>query len=164
MLRIAFTALALLIAASAFAQEPVGCDKFKWPVDKERAMLGAAAAAPSGAEIVAPLAGAYKITLAPTDAANLPNAPTRAPRAGTNAGFVKAAALPKAGTYRVTLSEPGWIDVFQDGHVVKSGAFSGVTGCDGIRKSVKFELGASPFVIELSGVPANTISFVVTPD
>ena len=27
------------IAAPALAQEPVGCDKFKWPLDKERATL-----------------------------------------------------------------------------------------------------------------------------
>ena len=26
-------------AAPALAQEPVGCDKFKWPLDKERATL-----------------------------------------------------------------------------------------------------------------------------
>ena len=31
--------IALLLAAPAFAQEPVGCDKFKWPLDRERTML-----------------------------------------------------------------------------------------------------------------------------
>ena len=30
---------ACAVAAPAFAQEPVGCDKFKWPLDKERATL-----------------------------------------------------------------------------------------------------------------------------
>lgn len=35
-----FVALAVLaIAAPAFAQEPVGCDKFKWPLDHEKALL-----------------------------------------------------------------------------------------------------------------------------
>jgi hypothetical protein len=38
--------------------------------------------------------------------------------------------------------------------VVKSGAFSGATGCEGIRKSVKFELAAAPFIIEISSVTA----------
>ena len=31
--------VALLLAAPALAQEPVGCDKFKWPLDRERTML-----------------------------------------------------------------------------------------------------------------------------
>ena len=31
--------VAICVAAPAFAQEPVGCDKFKWPLDKERATL-----------------------------------------------------------------------------------------------------------------------------
>jgi hypothetical protein len=30
---------ACAVAAPALAQEPVGCDKFKWPLDKERATL-----------------------------------------------------------------------------------------------------------------------------
>ena len=30
---------ACAMAAPALAQEPVGCDKFKWPLDKERATL-----------------------------------------------------------------------------------------------------------------------------
>ena len=34
-----FILLALLMAAPALAQEPIGCDKFKWPVDRERAPL-----------------------------------------------------------------------------------------------------------------------------
>jgi len=152
--------IAVLVAAPAFAQEPVGCDKFKWPLDRERAML--AIAAPARGDIKDPLAAAYKLALTPD--AKLPMPPTRAPKPGTNAGFVNAAALPKAGTYRVTVSEAGWIDVFQDGHAVKSDAFSGVTGCAGIRKSVKFEINAAPFVVEISGVPANSISFVITPD
>jgi len=41
--------------------------------------------------------------------------------------------------------------VVQDGHELKSITASGVSGCDGIAKSVKFELAATPFVIELSG-------------
>jgi hypothetical protein len=54
--------------------------------------------------------------------------------------------------------------VIQDCREVKSGAFSGVTGCDGLRKSVKFDLTAAPFIIELSGTTAHTISLAVTPD
>jgi hypothetical protein len=72
--------------------------------------------------------------------------------------------LPKPATYRITLSQGAWIDVFQDGHEVKSSAFSGATGCDGVRKSVKFELAAAPFIIEISGTTARVIAIAVTSD
>lgn len=34
-------ALALLVATPALAAEPGGCDKFKWPIERERAALTA---------------------------------------------------------------------------------------------------------------------------
>jgi hypothetical protein len=157
--------VSMLMTGAAFAQEPVGCDKFKWSVDRERALLGNAAPVAPGSAIEQPLAGAVKLPLAPLADAKLPMAPSRAPKSiDLLAGFVRYAALPKSATYRITLSEPAWIDVVQDGQEIKSGAFSGVMGCEGIRKSVKFDLNASPFVIEISGTPAHEIAIVVTPD
>ena len=165
MIRLSAALIALLLAAPALAQEPVGCDKFKWPLDKERAMLTNPVPVASGGEVAEPLAAALKVALAPLAEAKLPRAPSRAPKdAVSYAGFVRVAAPPKAGIYRFTLSQGAWIDVIQDGHDVKSAAFSGATGCEGVRKSVKFELSAAPFIIEISGTAANTIGVVVTPD
>ncbi len=165
MRRSLLVAFALLIAAPALAQEPVRCDKFKWPLDKERALLASASAMASGAEVAKPLDAAIKVALAPYADAKLPVTPERVPKsADTNAGYVRVSGLPKPGTYRITLTEGAWIEVIQDGHAVKSGAFSGATGCEGVRKSVKFDLTAAPFVIELSGTKARTIGVVVTQD
>ena len=155
----------LALAGSAFAQEPVGCDKFKWSIDKERGLLAAAAPIAAGGEIARPLAGAVKLPLAPLADVKLPMPPSRQPKSPDSyAGFVRYAALPNAATYRVTLSEPAWIDVVQDEHEAKSTAFSGALGCDGVRKSVKFDLSAAPFVIEINGTSAHEIAIVVTPD
>jgi hypothetical protein len=160
-----FSFIALLIAAPALAQDPVGCDKFKWPLEQERALLANASPIVSGGEMSQPLVAAVMVTLVPFADAKLPMAPSRAPKSSDSyAGFVRGVAVPKAGTYRVTLSKGAWIDVIQDGHNVKSRAFSGATGCDSVAKSVKFELTATPFVIELSGTAARTIAVVVTPD
>ena len=157
--------IALLIAAPAFAQEPVGCDKFKRPLDHERALLASPTQLSSGAAMVQPLAAAVNVALAPYAGAKLPVPPSRAPKSPDSyAGFVNAPALPKPGTYRVTLSAPAWIDVVQNGHALQSTAFSGASGCAGVAKSVKFELSAAPFTVELSGTTARTLSFVVTPD
>lgn len=158
--------IAVLCAAPAFAQEPVGCDKFKWNVDKERALLASpdAAKVASGAQIDKPLAGAVKLALVTFADAKLPTNPERMPKdASTNAGFIRVAALPKAGNYHITLSEGAWIDVAQDGHYVKSGPFSGVEGCAGIRKTVTFTLAAAPLVVQVSSVKANSIGIVITP-
>jgi hypothetical protein len=101
---------------------------------------------------------------APLANARLPQTPERTSKSpAAYAGFVRMAALKQAGIYKVTLSAPAWIDVVQDNHTVKSGAFSGVQGCAGIRKSVKFDLAAAPFIMQVNGVPADTIVLAVTP-
>jgi hypothetical protein len=155
------------IASAALAQEPIGCDKFKWPLDKERATLNGTdlPKVVSGDRAAWPLPWASTVALVPFADAKLPMAPERAPKSPTSfAGFLQAAAPSHAGTYKFTLSSEGWLDIVQNGQFVKSSAFSGAQGCDGIRKSVKFDLTASPFTIELSSVPADPIRIVISGD
>ncbi len=165
MVRSSLALIALLIAAPAFAQEPVGCDKFKWSLDHERTLLASASQTLSGGEMQKPIDAAAMATIVPFADAHLPMAPERAPKASDSyAGFLRVSALPKPGTYKITLSQGAWIDVVQDGHALKSITSSGATGCDGVRKSVKFELSAAPFIIQLSGTTAHAIAVVVTAD
>jgi hypothetical protein len=158
--------LAVCVAAGpALAQEPVGCDKFKWPLDKERATL-------TGTDLPKVVSGnrinwrqpfATIVALVPLAEAKLPMAPERAPKSNESfAGFIQSPAPAKAATYKITLSSEGWIDVVQDGRRVQSITSTGVRGCDGVRKSVKFDLAATPFTIELSGIEANTIAIAIT--
>ncbi|MFB9262774.1 hypothetical protein ACFFWD_06240 [Bradyrhizobium erythrophlei] len=160
------TALLLLATAPAFAaEEPSGCDKFKWPVDCERAALTTPdrAKLASGSEQAAlPATGITLALVAPGDA-KLPSPPERAPKEGTFAGFTRIKTAPKAGLYTISLSAGGWVDVVQDGHVLKPRAFSGATDCDGIRKTMKYELAASPFVLQVSGTKENSISIAILP-
>ena len=159
--------VACLIAAPCLAQEPVGCDKFKWPLDKERATLNGTdlPKLTSGDRVAWPIPWATTVALVPFADAKLPVAPERAPKApDTFAGFIQVPAPSQAGTYKITLSSEGWVDVVQSGHAVKSAAFSGATGCDGIRKSVKFGLAAQPFAVQLSGVRIDSIRIAITAD
>jgi hypothetical protein len=152
-------------AAPALAQEPVGCDKFKWPIEKERATLNGTDLPKlvSGDRAPFPLPWAAIVALKPSAEAKLPTPPEPAPKSADSfAGFVEAAAPKRAGTYKVTISSEGWIDMVQDGHIVKSVAFSGATGCEGVRKSVKFDLAAKPLTVELSGVRENSIRIVIS--
>jgi hypothetical protein len=158
--------LAVCVAAGpALAQEPIGCDKFKWPLDKERATLSGSdlPKVASGSRVNWTIPFATAVTLVPLAEAKLPMAPERAPKSNESfAGFIQSPAPAKAATYKITLSSEGWIDVVQDGRRVQSITSTGVRGCDGVRKSVKFDLAATPFTIELSGIEANTIAIAIS--
>ena len=163
-----FLVVALLLLGVApvrAAEEPSGCDKFKWPIERERAALTAPdrAKLSSGNELAAlPSSGITLALVTPADA-KLPTPPERAPKEGTFAGFTSVKAAPKAGLYTISLSAGGWVDVVQDGHFVKPKGFSGATDCDGIRKTMKYELTASPFVLQVSGTKENSVSIAILP-
>src|SRR5690349_3401857 len=117
----------------------------------------------SGSEEAAiPSTGVILSLVKPADA-KLPTPPERAPKDGTFAGFASFKTAPKAGIYTVSLSAGAWIDVSQDGHVLKPKAFSGATDCDGIRKTMKYELSARPFVLQVSGAKEDSISIAILP-
>jgi hypothetical protein len=147
------------------AEEPSGCDKFKWNIDHERAALTAPdrLKLASGNELAALPSSGMILALAPPAEAGLPAPPERAPKQGTFAGFTKLTSAPKAGIYTISLSAGAWVDVVQDGHPLKPKAFSGATDCDGIRKTMKYEISASPFVLQISGASESAISVAVLP-
>jgi hypothetical protein len=147
------------------AEEPSGCDKFKWPIDRERAALTAPdrVKLASGGELAAlPTTGITLGLRAPAEA-KLPSPPERAPKEGTFAGFTNIKSAPKAGLYTVSLSAGSWVDVVQDGHFLKPKGVSGATDCDGIRKTMKYEIGASPFVLQISGTGEDSVSIAILP-
>ena len=159
-------ALMLLGTAPACAaEEPSGCDKFKWNIDRERAALTAPdrLTLASGGDLAALPSTGMTISLRAPSEAQLPSPPERAPKEGTFAGFANFKGTPKAGLYTVSLSAGGWVDVVQDGHFLKPKAFSGATDCDGIRKTMKYELSASPFVLQVSGSRDASISIAILP-
>jgi hypothetical protein len=159
-------ALLLLGATPALAaEEPSGCDKFKWPIERERAALTAPdrAKLASGSEQAALPSSAITLALVTPSDAKLPSPPERAPKDGTFAGFASFKAAPKAGLYTISLSAGAWVDVMQDGHFLKPVAFSGATDCDGIRKTMKYELSALPFVLQVSGAKDSSVSIAILP-
>jgi hypothetical protein len=157
-----------LIATSpglAHAQEGSGCGGFRWPLDHERAALTRAdkASLPNGGTL--PYDVAMTLELQPLSAAGLPKAPERAPKSPSAfAGHFALAAPAKAGAYRVTISSEGWVDVLDGGAYLHPAAFTGAKECDGVRKSVKFDLPARPLAVQFSGVPRDQISVIVSPE
>jgi hypothetical protein len=157
----------VLIAAPglARAQEGTGCGAFKWPLDHERAALARAdkASLPNGGALA--YDAAMTLELQPFSSAGLPKAPERAPKAPSSfAGHFALAAPAKAGAYRVTISSEGWVDVLDGGAFLHPFGFSGAKECEGVRKSVRFDLPARPLTLQFSGVPKDQISVIVSPD
>jgi molybdopterin-binding protein len=160
--------LALLLLGTASvhaAEEPSGCDKFKWDIAQARAALTAPDRTNinSGSELAAVPSTGLTLALATPAEAKLPSPPERAPKEGTFAGFANFKAVPKGGIYTISLSEGAWVDVVQDGHVLKPKGFSGATDCEGIRKTMKYELAASPFVLQISGAKDKALSIAILP-
>jgi hypothetical protein len=117
----------------------------------------------SGTEMTSLTSSGAILALSARAGTKLPTPPERAPKEGTFAGFVSFKAPSKPGIYTISLSAGGWVDLVQDGHVLKPKAFSGVTDCDGIRKTMKYEISASPFVLQVSGVRENSVSIAILP-
>ncbi|HEY0145895.1 MAG: hypothetical protein WDN29_04840 [Methylovirgula sp.] len=156
-------ALVALASLPAWAAEPQGCGHFKWPLDHEKTLLATPVAITSGD--AGKLATGENLTLVPQANAKLPQEPSRPPKfPDSYAGFVTLLAPASAGTYKVTVAHGAWIDVVQDGHVLKATDHTGAVGCDGLTKSVKFDLAATPFTVEISSSTEPSVTLVVTPN
>jgi hypothetical protein len=169
----------LLCAGSALAQEAPtsdtpqkgmsgGCESFKWPLDKERAAFDDAALekVASGAARGALNEQAFALALVPVAdvAYTLSPAKKKKDAAGASFGGMLAFAPPeKAGVYQVTLSGEGWIDLVQNGAALDSADHSGAKNCPGLRKSVRFTVGAAPVALQVSGVPGDSIKVAIRP-
>ncbi len=162
---ISLAGLLWAVAGPALADEPRGCDKFKWPVAREQAAL-VAADLPRLASGAQRSAGpdAFAVALTAPAAARLPMPPERAAKQGPDqSGFINFAAPAEAGTYEVVLSAGVWVDVVQGGAYLKPLAFSGALDCAGVRKLLRFEIAPSPFILQISGATADSLKLIVEP-
>jgi hypothetical protein len=166
--KILTTAFLIALQTGACLAED-GCDKFAWPLTREQALLSAPdkANVKAGETLPAAPKGAFVLNLQPNSEATLVAyalPPERKPKAETwFGGIVRLAAVEKPGVYQVTLSEEAWLDVVQVGHYAHTVGFSGRHDCPGVRKSLRFELGATPFALQISGAAADKISIVIGP-
>ena len=69
--------------------------------------------------------------------------------------------MPKGGLYQISLSHEGWIDAVQNGELVQSHSFTGKQACKAVRKSVRYELGAGPVTVQISGAPVETVKVTI---
>ena len=157
--------VAALVAAPTLAfaaDEPSGCAAFKWPLDHERAALLATKATVANGGALS-YDAAVTLKLAPLAEAGLPQPPERGSKAEHSfAGHFTLPAPAKPGLYRITLASEGWVDVLDNGAFLHPKGFSGAVGCEGARKSVRFDLPGRPLGLQLSGVKDPDAAVIVT--
>jgi hypothetical protein len=163
---LSIVALAALLPPTAPAEDGAGCEKFAWPLARERAWFAASdkASVTAGDTLSNLPKGAFVVRLHPASQASFALPPEREPRSdGWFGAALSFPAVERTGIYQVTLSDDAWVDVIQDGRYVRSVGSSGRSDCPGLRKSVRMELGLSPFILQLSGVASDAIVIAISP-
>jgi hypothetical protein len=158
-------AAVLAVPFYASADEAGGCQGFAWPLATELQWMKAteSGAVATGAKLSSLPEKAITLSLKPMGDVSFPVAPTSRHKCRANAcgGIVNFDGVPEAGIYQVTLAKKGWVDVVQNGKAIHSAAHTGKKDCDGLRKSVRFEIGPGPFSVELSNFADDSAKFAI---
>jgi hypothetical protein len=161
--------LAAVLASGAFSvRADEGCVDFKWDTVKEHALFsGRAEPLKLGADQksapMIELQHLYELQLLPQDRVSFVAAPRTQPPVGANAGLATFK-IPAAGSYRISVDAPFWIDVVSNGARVVAKDYQGQHGCSAPNKIVEFELhGTRPLLLQLSNATAGSVRLTVTP-
>jgi hypothetical protein len=146
---------------AAGAQERDRCADFAWPLAAERSMLAEAPMVENGGAV--PLGQARRVATPLLAEANLPAPPERRFEGAESIRAAFVTADTAASRIQITLSDDAWVDVVQDGRYLRSLGSTGHRGCPGLRKSVRFDTGGAPFVIQVSGPDLKSVAIAVTP-
>jgi hypothetical protein len=144
------------------------CTGFKWDISRELALFDTAGTAlaagknPSAGPTIAP-DHLYQLQLAPQGEVTFAVSPGRRSwPEGSYAGIAELE-LPAAGSYRIAVDGPLWLDVAIDGRLAEVADFQGQQSCDGPHKIVVFDLvGAKRFLVQLSGASQPVVRLTVT--
>lgn len=159
------TALLGALAHPSYAQDP--CAAFKWNVAHERALFAGAperlAAGPDrGSDPQLLPDHLYGLSLLPQERITLSVPLGRKVQFDGAFGGLARLHVPRAGTYRIALDQPGWIDVVGEHGVIPSRDFAGGSACNAPNKLVQFALPAGELLLQLSGVATAAIKLTLT--
>jgi len=168
-MRVVFACLLLVVLtchpARAYATDP--CAEFAWDVGHERALFATTpetVAAGTSAES-APLLAVerlYRLTLTPQERVDFAVAPERKRSGDAPYAGLARLHIAVAGTYRLALSRPYWVDIVQSGSLISSSGFTGSHGCEAPRKIVQYTLAAGDFVLQVSGAGSADVGLTLT--
>ena len=151
----------VLLAAPAGAAQTGGCGAFAWPIAADLELLAQPRWVKSGAsaDVAGPVG--FRLELKEDASADFVLPPQRRSAPRSQGGTLRFEARP--GVYQITLTETAWTDLVQDGQALPPTEFSGVTDCEGARKTLRYELSAGPATLQISNAPGRSIGLALTP-
>ena len=167
-----FFAILLALVLKGAAQPALAdeaCVDFKWDVSKERALFAESPGALTAgkdtmsAPVVVPNR-LYRLKLTLQDRVTFSVDPAKKTAGAPAYAGLATLKTPPAGSYRIAVDLPLWIDVVSNGALMQPTDFQGQHACSAPHKIVVFELaGAQSFVLQFSSVAKDDILLTVTP-
>jgi hypothetical protein len=149
--------IALCLSGASSAQAAAGCDAGKWPLSAIQAHFGGTLPALASGDALPALGAPVLVNLSAQGDVTFPHAPGRAGKANpAYAAVIKLGAEPAA-TYQVTVSDGAWVDMVEDGELVKQSGYVRRKDCPGVDKSIRFKTDGGPLTIQISGAYGKTI-------
>lgn len=102
-----------------------------------------------------------ELMLAPNDTVRYPVTPSK-PGEPTSLGGMANFTIARAGTYRVLLGTPAWIEVAKGRKALASSAHAHGPACSGIAKMVEYRLTPGRYVLEIAGSKAAAAPVLIT--
>lgn len=102
-----------------------------------------------------------ELMLAPSDTVRYPFTPST-PGEPTSLGGMASFSISRAGTYRVLLGTPAWIDVVKGRKAQTSTAHAHGAACSGIAKMVDFKLMPGRYTLQIAGSKAAAAPVLIT--
>lgn len=162
--------LVVALAAGVVPPSRAGdaCLDFKWDVSKERALYAKmplevrAGKDAKSAPVIVPNR-LYALRLASQAQVAFAAAPgKRVPRDAAYAGLATLK-IPAAGSYRISIDLPLWIDVVSNGALLPPQDFQGQRACSAPHKIVEFELTAAQrFLLQFSSALNDRVLLTIT--
>jgi hypothetical protein len=146
-----------LCSASAASAAASGCDAGKWPLSAIQTRFGATLPALGNGDALPALGAPVLVNLSAQGDVAFPHAPGRAAKANpAYAALIKLGPEPAA-TYQITVSEGAWVDVIENGDLVRQTGYVRRKDCPGVDKSIRFKTNGGPLAIQISGAYAKAI-------
>jgi hypothetical protein len=162
------TLLTLLASFAPATRAQDACMDFKWDVSKERALFaGPPTVMEAGTDVKsAPIVlpnHLYQLALAAQKSVNFSVRQGKKNEDDAYAGLA-ILRISAAGSYRVSVDLPVWIDVVTQDSVLQPADFQGQHDCAAPRKVVVFDLkGTKPFLLQFSGAAIDQLLVTITP-
>lgn len=159
----------MLVSMAAIAEEVEGCSHFTWDVTHELAVMKLPATTVVAARStdrngpVIELEKLYEVQLAPQSEIRFGVKPAKPTLADSAQGGILRFRSTRGGVYRVSITSGHWIDIVDDGQLIRSKDFQGSRGCNRPHKIVAYELPANrDLLLQLSGGTESAVTLAVT--